>query len=106
MSFDRYWSEYLLKEALVFPVSALVVIGAVSASTDIKIVAVSVVVGVGVWFSLIHGAIVRNVRAWQTVIEAVYLGRFPAPRLIEYGLEVFGPAEQEEAAARVTRPNA
>jgi hypothetical protein len=92
--FDRYWSEYMLKEVLAFPVSALVVIAAINASTDLVVVGISGVVGVSVWLALVRSAVARNIRAWGTVIEAIYLGRFPAPRMTEYGLEAFGPAEQ------------
>jgi hypothetical protein len=98
--FERHWSEYLLKEAIAFPISTLVVTAAVSASPNWSVLMVSVAAAVGMWLALVRIKWARNHAAWRTVVEAIYLGRFPAPLLASFGLASFGAIEDSESECK------
>jgi hypothetical protein len=45
---------------------------------------------IGVWCVLMRNAAFANLAAWGTVLEAVYLERFAAPRLTQFAQDKFG----------------
>jgi hypothetical protein len=93
--YDRYWSEYLLREAISFPAVVLILSAGLSASWHWITAIASVIVAAGAWLALRRSAALSNVRAWGTILEAIYLDRVPAPAISDFALKSFGPLEAD-----------